>query len=353
MTKQNRARVAGMAGFVLALHLLGWGLLLLAVVPGGYHIGPADVFGVGLGVTAYLLGARHAFDADHVAAIDNTTRKLMSEGRTAPTVGFWFALGHSTVVIGLCVLLVFGAQALAGPVADDGSALHNTTGVIGSLVSGMFLLLIGLVNLLALRHILRMVRRMRRGEYDDAELERRLDERGFLARLLRGVIGRIREPTHMYPLGFLFGLGFDTATEVSLLILAGGAAAGRLPWFAILTLPVLFTAGMTLFDGLNGFVMTYAYGWSYASPARKVYYNLVITGLSVAIALLIGGHQLVGLLAERLHVTDGPPAWIAGLDLGTLGFVIVGMFLLTWIAAVTVWRFGKVEQRWAPRSPAE
>ncbi|MGY6653581.1 Nickel transporter NicT [Amycolatopsis sp. TRM77291] len=353
MTEQNRARVAGMSGFILALHLLGWGLLLLAVVPGGYHIGQADVFGVGLGVTAYVLGARHAFDTDHIAAIDNTTRKLMSEGRKPLSVGFWFALGHSTVVVGLCVLLAFGVQALAGPVADNESVLHTTTGVIGSLVSGVFLLLIGLLNLVALRHILRMVRRMRRGEYDDAELDRRLDERGFLARLLRGVIGRVRKPTHMYPLGFLFGLGFDTATEVSLLILAGGAAAGQLPWFAILTLPVLFTAGMTLFDGINGFVMTYAYGWSYASPARKVYYNLMITGLSVAIALLIGGYQLVGLLAERLHLTDGPLAWIAGLDLGTLGFAIVGMFLLTWLAAVAVWRVGKVEQRWAPQPSAE
>lgn len=350
LDRRDWTSIGGMAGFIAALHLLGWGSLVFLDVPGRDEVSQSEVFGIGLGVTAYVLGMRHAFDADHIAAIDNTTRKLMAGPRRPLSVGFWFALGHSTIVFGLCLLLALGVRAIAGPVADEGSALQSATGFIGSLVSGVFLVLIGLVNLVVLRHILSVFRRMRSGDYDEAELERRLDERGLINRLLRGVTKWVRKPGHMYPLGLLFGLGFDTATEVSLLILAGGAAAGNLPWYAILTLPVLFTAGMTLFDALNGCFMSFAYGWSFATPVRKVFYNLTITGLSVAIALLIGGIELIGLLAERLRISDGPLAWIAALDVHDFGFAIAGLLLATWLIAVGWWRFGRLEQRWVPAS---
>jgi len=353
LDKQDRASLAGMTGFILALHVLGWGTLLVLVLPGQLTAGQTQVFGVGLGLTAYMLGLRHAFDADHIAAIDNTTRKLMVEGRRPLSVGFWFALGHSTVVFGLCAVLALGIRAVAGPVADESSALQTTTGFIGSLVSGVFLLLIGLVNLVVLRHIVALFRRMRSGDFDEAELERRLNERGLINRLLRGVTRWIRKPTHMYPLGLLFGLGFDTATEVSLLVLAGGAAASSLPWYAILTLPVLFTAGMTLLDAINGCAMNFAYGWAFVTPVRKVFYNITITGLSVAIALLIGGIQLIGLLVDRLRIKSGPLAWIGTLDLGSVGFALVAVFLGIWLIAACYWRFGRVEQRWTAHRSAD
>ncbi len=346
--RREWSSITGMAGVILALHIAGWGSMLFVVAPGHYAVSQTEVFGVGLGLTAYMLGLRHAFDADHIAAIDNTTRKLMAEGQRPLSVGFWFALGHSTVVFALCLLLALGVRALAGPVADENSALQSTTGFIGSLVSGVFLVLIGVINLVVLRHILGVFRRMRTGEYDEAELERRLDERGLLNRLLRGVTKSVRKPAHMYPLGLLFGLGFDTATEVSLLVLAGGAAAANLPWYAILTLPVLFTAGMTMLDAINGGFMNVAYGWSFATPVRKVFYNLTITGLSVAVALLIGGYQLIGLVVERFGIITGPLAWIAGLDLGSVGYAIAGVFLLAWLIAIGFWRLGRIERRWVP-----
>ncbi len=339
--------VIGMSVAVVALHILGWGTLLLFVAPGHYVI-EGSVFGVGLGVTAYTLGMRHAFDADHIAAIDNTTRKLVAENgkRNVQTVGFWFALGHSTVVFVLVALLAFGVRALASDLEDEDSALQRWTGLWGTSVSGTFLILIGLLNLASLVGIWRVFRQMRRGEYDEAQLERQLDSRGLLNRVLRPVIGLVRRPRHMYPVGVLFGLGFDTVTEVGLLVIAGGAAATGLPWYSILVLPVLFSAGMALFDSLDGSFMSFAYDWAFAEPVRKIYYNLVITGLSVAVALLIGGQEIVSIFAEKLEVESGIVAWIGNLDLGDLGYIIVGLFVLTWAVAIAVWRFAGVERRW-------
>jgi high-affinity nickel-transport protein len=340
-----------MAGFVTLLHVVGWGTLLWLVAPQHYDLGGAGVFGVGLGVTAYLLGMRHAFDADHIAAIDNTTRKLMSDGQRPLSVGFWFSLGHSSIVFGLCFLLGIGMRALAGQVGTDSSALQNATGLIGTLVSGVFLLLIAAVNLVVLVGIVRVFGRMRGGGHDEAELERQLDNRGLLNRVLKPATRAVRKPWHMYPVGLLFGLGFDTATEVSLLVLAGGAAAFELPWYAILTLPVLFAAGMSLLDAADGCFMNFAYGWAFAKPVRKVYYNITITGLSVAVAAIVGTIELVGLLADKLGVSHGPLAAIASVDLEHVGYAIVGLFVATWLAALAVWRYGRIEQRWSTPAP--
>jgi high-affinity nickel-transport protein len=340
------AALAGMAAVVIALHVIGWFTLAAIVAPHHYQVTGQQVFGIGLGVTAYTLGMRHAFDADHIAAIDNTTRKLMADGKRPVSVGFWFSLGHSTIVFGLCVLLTLGVRSIAGEVKDNNSSLHNITGIIGTSVSGTFLYIIGILNLVVLVGIVRVFRDMRRGVYDEAALEEHLNSRGFMNRWLGGLTKSVRKPWQIYPIGVLFGLGFDTATEISLLVLAGGAAAFNLPWYAILTLPVLFAAGMSLLDSLDGCFMNFAYGWAFSRPVRKVYYNITVTALSVAVALIIGTVELVSILTDQLSITSGPLAWLGGLDLNHVGFVIVGIFVLTWALALAVWHFGDIEGKW-------
>ncbi|MFG1697203.1 HoxN/HupN/NixA family nickel/cobalt transporter [Nonomuraea sp. NPDC049309] len=346
--------LAGMAVFICALHLIGWGTLILIIAPEHYAVG-GQVFGVGLGVTAYALGMRHAFDADHIAAIDNTTRKLMSDGQRPLSVGFWFSLGHSSVVFGLCLLLSLGVRALARQVGNDSSTLQQVTGVIGTTVSGVFLMLIAVLNLVVLRGIVRVFRRMRQGDYDEAALEAELDKRGFMNRILNGVTRTVTKPWHMYLVGLLFGLGFDTATEISLLVLAGGAAAFQLPWYAILTLPILFAAGMSLLDTIDGSFMNFAYGWAFSKPVRKIYYNITITSLSAGVALIIGFIELDSVLADKLGITSGPLRVIADFDLDYVGYGIVALFILTWVLAVAAWKVLRIEERWTvpARSPAD
>ncbi|MFI6447102.1 HoxN/HupN/NixA family nickel/cobalt transporter [Kitasatospora sp. NPDC050543] len=346
LSRDEWVRLAGMGGFILALHVIGWFTLLAVIAPRHYDVG-GQVFGAGMGLTAYTLGMRHAFDADHIAAIDNTTRKLMGQGKRPLSVGFWFSLGHSSIVFGLCALLAFGIRSLAGQVESDESSLHSATGLIGVTVSGTFLVLIGLINLGAFNGILKVFRRMREGEFDEAELERQLDRRGFMNRILGRVTRAVTKPWHMYPVGLLFGLGFDTATEVSLLVLAGGAAAFSLPWYALLVLPVLFAAGMSLLDTIDGSFMNFAYEWAFSKPVRKIYYNLTVTGLSVVVALVIGVIELVGLLGEKLDITSGPIAWIGELDLNLVGYAVVGLFVVTWAGALAFWKFGRVEEKWS------
>lgn len=243
--RRERTALAAMACVVFLLNLVGWGVLLGLVVPQQYDLGSSGVFGVGLGVTAFLLGVRHAFDADHIAAIDNTARKLVGDGKSANGVGFWFSLGHSSVVFGLSLLLAIGVGALAGPIQDENSTLQTTLGLVGSLVAGTFLIVIGLTNLSALFGIIHVFRHMRAGSFDEEKLEHHLHQRGFMARLFRRATQRVTKARHLYPVGLLMGLGFDTATQVALLILAGGVATSTLPWYAVLVLPVLFAAGMT------------------------------------------------------------------------------------------------------------
>jgi high-affinity nickel-transport protein len=346
-SRRDRRSILGMAGFVLLLHVVGWGVLVFAVAPHDYRLGSTGVLGVGVGLTAYMLGVRHAFDADHIASIDNTTRKLVGEGRSSVGAGFWFSLGHSSVVVVASLLLVAGVRSVADVVQNENSQVAATLALVGTVVAGSFLLLIGLMNLVAAVGIAKVFRRMRSGAYDEAELERHLHNRGFLARLLGRVTRRVTKPWHLYPVGLLMGLGFDTATQVGLLVLTAGSAAFVLPWYAILVLPVLFAAGMSLFDTADGILMTRAYGWAFVKPVRKVFYNLTVTLLSVTVALVIGLLVLTGLAVDRLGIDSGPLAWVAGLDLGAVGFGMVGLFVVTWAVAVTVWRFGRIEQRWA------
>ncbi|MFD7797398.1 HoxN/HupN/NixA family nickel/cobalt transporter [Streptomyces sp. NPDC059759] len=345
MTRREWTRLGGMAAFILALHVIGWFTLVVIVAPQHYTVG-AKAFGIGMGVTAYTLGMRHAFDADHIAAIDNTTRKLMHEGKRPLSVGFWFSLGHSSIVFALAFLLSLGVKALAGPVQDDSSRLHSVTGLIGTAVSGVFLYVIAGINVVILGGIWKVFRRMRTGHFDEAALEEQLNNRGLMNRLLGRVMKSITKPWQMYPLGLLFGLGFDTATEIALMVLAGSGAASGLPWYAILCLPVLFAAGMCLLDTLDGSFMNFAYDWAFSKPVRKVYYNLTITGLSVAVAFIIGTVELLSLLADKLGLHGAFWDWAGSLDLNIIGFVVVGLFLTTWLISVVVWKFGRIEEKW-------
>jgi high-affinity nickel-transport protein len=348
LTRAEWWRLSGMVAVVLALNVVGWGLLW-AAAGHHYHVSRTGLFGFGTGVLAYTLGMRHAFDADHIAAIDNTTRKLVNDGKRPLSVGFFFSLGHSSVVFALAVALNFGIRALDSQVSNGASGLHRATTIVGTTVSGSFLYLIALLNLVVLVGIVKVFRAMRSGSYDDAELERRLDSRGLMNRIFRGYGSRIDSPWKMYPVGVLFGLGFDTATEVALLVLAGTAVAGGLPFWAILSLPLLFAAGMSLFDTIDGCFMNFAYDWAFAKPVRKVFYNLTITGLSVVVAFFIGTIELVGLLGTEFDVHGPLISVISGFDINTAGFVIVGGFVATWVIAALYWHLGDVEAKWDSR----
>jgi high-affinity nickel-transport protein len=345
LTPAEWARAGGMAATIVGLNAVGWAMLA-AAVGGHYHISSTEIFGFGTGALAYTLGLRHAFDADHIAAIDNTTRKLVHEGQRPLSVGFFFSLGHSSVVFALAVLLNFGIRGLDEQVKDSSSHLQYTTNIVGTCVSGSFLFLIAAFNLVILAGIVTVFRKMRQGAYDDAALEEQLNKRGLMNRFLGRLFRRVDTPWKMYPIGFLFGLGFDTATEVALLVLAGTAVVGGLPFYAILSLPILFAAGMSLFDTADGCFMNFAYDWAFAQPVRKVYYNLTITGLSVFVAVFIGATELLGLLGQDRNLHGSVWTFLETFNINTAGFVIVGVFVLTWAVALSVWHFGKIEQKW-------
>lgn len=341
--------VAAMGGFIALLHLVGWGTLLALVAP--LHRGAgSSALGVGAGIAAYALGMRHAFDADHIAAIDNTTRKLVGEGKPSLSVGFWFSFGHSSIVFGLSLLIALGMREVSSHLIDTGSALRAWTGVLGAAVSSGFLFLIALFNLVAFRDIYRVFRQMKTGRYDDAYLTQRLESRGLVARVLAPLMRIVRKPAQMYFLGLLFGLGFDTATEIALLVLTGSGAASGLPWYAILCLPVLFTAGMLLFDTIDGSFMSYAYGWALDTPVRKIYYNLVVTGLSTGVAVAIATIEVLGLIDAALAAPGKRVAflaWTSGFDLNEAGYAIVALFVATWAVSAAIWKFGRIEERWS------
>jgi high-affinity nickel-transport protein len=329
-------RIAGLYGFIAVLHLVGWGLYLHFAV--GY---PSLV---GLGFVAYMFGLRHAFDADHIAAVDDTVRYLLQKGKKPLGIGFFFSLGHSTVVLALAVGIAFAASA----VKQELPQLKNIGGIIGAGVSGTFLWIIGILNLLVLLDILKVWQTAKSGTHSHAHLEQLLQQRGLLNRLFGGRLQRLMNHSwQMYPLGLLFGLGFDTASEVGLLAMTAGASAGNLPIPAVLSLPILFAAGMTIMDTTDGILMSKAYNWAFVNPLRKIFYNITTTGLSIAVALIIGSIELSQVLISMLGLRGPMSNFIAGLDFGVLGYVIVGLFLAAWALSVAYWRFGRIEERYA------
>jgi high-affinity nickel-transport protein len=352
MTRQERARVMAMYGVILGLHVLGFFIFFVFVLPSHYK-----GLGIGVSILAYTLGLRHAFDADHISAIDNTTRKVMGErqgtGQPRPFgFGFFFSLGHSTIVVAIGVGIIVAEKTVFSAVSSAGSSLERFGGLFGTAVSASFLFLIGLLNLVILAGIVRIFASMRRGEYDEAELERQLANRGFFYRFFGRWMRVITKEWQLYPVGVLFGLGFDTATEVALLATTALLASQHIPWYAIGCLPVLFTAGMTFMDTTDGLFMNLAYGWAFFNPVRKVYYNLAITGLSVAICFFVGGIETLSLFPyeiKGLSQTRGFWGFMYHFNLNTAGFVIVGMFILTWLAALLIWRFGRIEEKWSAR----
>src|SRR5271167_2588778 len=345
LTPPERRRAVLMFVSIAALHIIGFGIFLAFVVPSHYK-------GLGIGVAglAYSLGLRHAFDADHISAIDNTTRKLMNEGKRPLSIGYWFSLGHSTIVVAIGVGIVVAEKAVYGAVSHSNSNLEQFGGVFGTVVSAMFLYLIALLNLAILAGIFRVFRSMRQGTFDEAELERQLNNRGLMFRFFGRWMKTIDKEWKMYPVGVVFGMGFDTATEVALLATTALLASQHLPLYSIMCLHILFTAGMTLMDTIDGIFMNFAYSWAFFNPVRKVYYNLAITGLSVAICFFIGTTEVLGLLPATLGgLHGGFWSYMASFDINKAGFVIVGMFVGCWVTALVFWKFGRVEEKWGAK----
>ena len=351
LTRDEWRRMAAMFGFILFLHVSG-AILMWQATSGKYELSDGSLFGWGTAALAYTLGMRHAFDADHISAIDNTTRKLMSEGKRPLAVGFFFSLGHSSVVAVLALLLTFGIKALGSQLKDEDSQLHHYTSLIGLTVSGTFLMLIAILNLIILVSIVGVFIQMRKGTYNEEELEKHLDSRGLLMRFFGPIARRIDASWKMYPLGVLFGLGFDTATEIGLLVLAGTSVIAGLPWWAVLSLPLFFAGGMSLLDTIDGSFMNFAYGWAFSKPVRKVYYNIIITGLSVAVALFVGGLELCQVFAQQLNLTGGFWDYALAFNLNSAGYFIVGAFVVVWTVALLLWKYGKIEERWHNKAHA-
>jgi nickel/cobalt transporter (NiCoT) family protein len=334
----ERARLALFYSGIALVHLIGFGLL--------FSVAPRYPALLGLGGLAYSFGLRHAFDADHISAIDNTTRKLLQDGKRPVGVGFFFSLGHSTVVFLIALALGFTVRVIVNGIVDDTGALKNIGGLVGTSVSGVFLLIIGVLNLVILLDIMTVFRRMKRGEYTRVSLEEHLVTGGVLTRLFKHLFRVITASWQMYPIGFLFGLGFDTASEVALLAISAGAASQGLPFAAVISLPLIFAAGMSLMDTTDGAFMAKAYSWAFSNPVRKLFYNMTMTGLSVFVALFVGLLEL-GQLLIRVAGLDGEP-WdtVATFDLSSLGFIIVGSFIVAWVVAFTLFKTRRVEERW-------
>ncbi|MGH7053387.1 MAG: HoxN/HupN/NixA family nickel/cobalt transporter [Stellaceae bacterium] len=324
-----RGKVIGLYAILGAANLAAWAWALAA-----FRDYPVLL---GMALLSYGFGLRHAVDADHIAAIDNVTRKLMQDGKRPAAVGFFFALGHSTIVI----LAVFAIAVTANAFKGRFAALHGIGSLVSTLVSALFLLAIAAMNVVILVGVYRAFRRARDGgSWEDEELNMLLAGRGFLARLFRPLFGMIRHSWHMYPLGFLFGLGFDTATEVSLLGLSAAQAAHGMPIWSILVFPALFTAGMSLVDTTDGVLMLGAYGWAFVKPIRKLYYNLTITAISILVALFVGGIEALGLAADRFGLTGLFWGWIAALNdnFGTIGYAVIAIFVVSWTVSAVIYR---------------
>jgi nickel/cobalt transporter (NiCoT) family protein len=335
MTRREWTTLGGLSGSVLLLHVVGFGLFF-------YYL-PRNPGLAGLATLAYTFGLRHAFDADHIAAIDNTTRKLLHDGKRPLATGFFFSLGHSTIVFSLTAGLAVAAKAVNSKIPG----FQEYGGYLGTSVSGTFLLLIGLLNLIVLLDIIGVFRQMKRGRFNEQKLEEALANQGLMSRFFLKRIGdRIDSSRKMYPLGVLFGLGFDTATEIGLLALAAGVATHHVPFLAVISLPLIFAAGMSLMDTADGAFMSHAYGWAFSNPIRKVYYNISVTSLSIAVAWLVGGIELLQVLAAKLELQGTFWRLLGSLDLNHLGYVVVALFVATWLFSVALWKAGRFEQRW-------
>ena len=339
-TRSELIRLAGLYGVIALLHVVGWGLYL-------YYSAQHPAL-VGLGFVAYMFGLRHAFDADHIAAVDDTVRYMLQRGKRPLGIGFFFSLGHSTIVLALAIGIIVAATL----VKDELPTWQNMGGIIGAGVSGTFLWVIGILNLIVLLDILKVWRQASTGKHGHDHLEELLARRGLINRIFGGRLKRlINHSWQMYPLGVLFGLGFDTASEIGLLAMTAGASAGNLPVAGVLSLPILFAAGMSAMDTTDGVLMTKAYNWAFVNPLRKIFYNITITSLSIVVALAIGTVELLQVFTRLLDLNGPFCDYMAGLDFGILSYVVVGIFLVAWVVSLTLWRYGRYEERYGYLHP--
>jgi high-affinity nickel-transport protein len=343
LSTNTKSRVASMYGLLAVVNVGAWLWALIA-----FHNYPVLL---GTALLAYTFGLRHAVDADHIAAIDNVTRKLMQQGKRPVAVGFFFSLGHSTIVFGLSIAIALTSVALK----DRFDSLESIGGIVGTLVSAFFLVAIAIANIIILISVYRTFQHVKNGgSYVDEDLNLILAKRGFFGRIFRNLFRLVNHSWQMYPVGFLFGLGFDTATEVGLLGISATAAAKGLPIWSILVFPTLFTAGMALIDSTDSILMLGAYGWAFVKPIRKLYYNMTITFVSIVVALLIGGIEALGLIGDELGWKGSFWATMDSLNdnFGTIGFVIIGVFVVSWIASFIIYRMNKYDEIEVNTGPA-
>ena len=328
-----RRKVIGIYILLIVFNLVAWALAFL-----GFSVKYPALLGVAL--LAYTLGLRHSVDADHISAIDNVTRKLMQENKRPVAVGFFFSLGHSTIVVALTVAIAIAATFVSTAIP----ALKSAGGLIGTSVSAAFLYLIALINFLVLWEIFLAFRKVSRGEeYDDKTLDEFLNQRGLMGRFFRPLLRIVDKSWKMYPVGVLFGLGFDTATEVGILGIAASQAGKGLPIIYILIFPALFTAGMCLMDTTDGILMLGAYGWAFVKPIRKLYYNLNITLISVLVAFVVGPIEVITIIAMQFKLSGGLWYYFSRLDFGVLGGIIIGIFVVSWAVSTVVYKVKKYD----------
>ena len=332
---QVRGKLFGIYGVLIAINVLAWVWALLAFRDYPVLLGTA--------LLAYSFGLRHAVDADHIAAIDNVTRKLMQEKKRPVTLGLFFSLGHASVVVLASVAIAVATEAMKGRFDH----LREVGGIVSTSVSALFLFVIALMNLVILRSIYRSWRKVKNGgAYVDDDFDMLLADRGFLARIFRPLFRTVTRSWHMFPLGFLFGLGFETATEISLLGISATQASEGLSAWSIMVFPLLFSAGMTLIDTLDGHLMLGAYGWAYLKPVRKIYYNMTMTLVSIIVAIVIGSIEALGLIADKLNMQGAVWDTIGAMNhnFGTLGYFIIGIFALSWTVSVFIYRMRRFDE---------
>ena len=322
--------------------------IILSVTAAGFlasfYIGRIAIVLAGLAVVTFVFGLRHGVDADHIAAIDNTTRKLIQEGKRPLTVGTWFSLGHSTIVVALIVALIFATRTITSSIPG----LQDAGATIGTLVSGSFLWIIGLINVVIVLGIYRIFQHMKKGKLDQTQLDNLLENRGFMNRYFRPLFRVVKKPWQIYPIGVLFGLGFDTASEVALIAISVGVGVSTsVPIYYVLILPLMFTCGMVLVDTTDGVLMRMAYGWAFLNPLRKVYYNLTVTVISILVAWAIGTVELLQVISGELSLSGGFWSWLNTLDFETMGYGIVAIFVASWLVSLAYWKYNKFEQKYA------